>query len=107
VAIPVYSSRLFAARLLVAGAHTLYTVGAGNVVILRDLDVVQAAAFSSELYVYDGSSQVSFAYYSSPANVTYYSWRGRQVFSAGETIKCFVVGSGQWDLIASGYILTA
>ena len=108
VARPLYSTRFALHTVASAAPELLYTVPAGYVAILRDVDYLMTGSAALAL-----SLQVSgrTCVYLSPAPVAgvgYDSWRGRIVMNAGETLTSVVPG---WtvqtaDIHAGGYLLT-
>lgn len=83
------------------------TVPAGQVYILRDIDAwCDQVAAGYEIAFVGYSGQVFFAAVGSasiPLNNA--QWRGRLVFTPGQTFGCNVV-SGSWGVAMGGYILS-
>jgi hypothetical protein len=99
----VYSKR-FAALSLFTGTVSV-TVPAGKVWILRDVDVVNRNSATASFGIEGSSGQL--LWYLNPVynpNELWAGWRGRQIFSAGDTIG-FSALTGVWDCTASGYEL--
>jgi len=104
---PVYSVKLADNAGVVGGPVTLFTVPAGRVYILRDVDVAQPAGIASALVLITGGTGAWVYYVASAVSPFYAPWRGRQVFVAGDTLKAIVIGSTTWTVLASGYDLEA
>jgi hypothetical protein len=102
----VYSTRLFDAHSLVLAEH--FTVPAGKVCIVRDIDVFFTALSAGNVNIVTPADG-TFAYFSYvPSEPALQSWRGRQVFVAGEEVGVlpdFV--TGECDVTISGYLLDA
>jgi hypothetical protein len=83
------------------------SVPAGFVYVIRDLDVFLTAGISDATGYLKGSSGQAIFYFTQTAlNSGYHSWRGRQVFEAGESFS-FDPGGDAMDFTLSGYKLTA
>lgn len=85
-----------------------YTVPDGYKAIVRDIDVFFTALAVINLNII-GPSGGTFAYFSYiPTEAAFQSWRGRQVFNAGDTFGVTgTVDAGSFDIRVSGYLLTA
>lgn len=106
VAPPAYSKLLCSAHGLTGVTdHLLFTVPAGRVWILRDLDLTLTGGAPGNIFLLDEDA-VQFAQWLGVAANTYIPWRGRQVFAAGSELHLFTNG-GTWDLRGSGYDLSA
>jgi len=107
VAAAVYSKRFGIAHDLMIGAELTYTVPVGFVAVLRDIDAYSGILTGNTLLGYLAATpDVVFFQASWGINETgWRSWRGRQVFYAGDT---FGLSSNQFvDGAMSGYLLSA
>jgi hypothetical protein len=99
----VYSARFLQAHAVAAGS---FTVPAGYVLVVRDADCFYpgGAGQSAQL---EGPAGGIFAYFpfSAAINGVLVSWRGRQIFYAGETFT--FAATAAMDIMVSGYLLTA
>lgn len=102
---PVYSVELVAVAGL-AGT-VLFTVPAGNIVILRDLDVTYFSGLTSAGCNLTGSQGQTIAHlgWASLESTSTKSWRGRQVIGPAEHFE--VITDSALDVTLSGYLLTA
>lgn len=101
----IYSVRLFTGP-VGPGDSLLYAVPDGFVAVVRDVDVVNyAAAPSTNLQLYTGSSGADIWFISHPAENTYWPWRGRQVFPAGDELRIYNGTGESVDVTVSGYLL--
>lgn len=83
--------------------HVIYTVPAGVVAIIRDLDLfAQTAALAFGLRL-AGNVIVSFV--NPTAAGTAYQWTGRQVLLPGETLEYFASNGLSFTACISGYLL--
>lgn len=100
-----YSLPLYQGQCAVAdGTKTLWTVPAGAVDIVRDIDAFTVTPGAVVLYLRtDGSSWTALP---SAGISTPLSWRGRQVLEAGQTFDVSVA-VGTVFLRVSGYRLAA
>jgi hypothetical protein len=106
------ASQLYSLELLsVVLTNTTYTLTlpAGSFIyVVRDIDAycIPGEPTTANLSIYDLPG-VPFAgtFNTNSTTGTFYSWRGRQVFSAGDEI--FVAALGEWGVRISGYKLTA
>lgn len=101
----VYSTSFIAEHAL--SGSVVYTVPDGFVAIVRDIDVyVNGDLIATTYYAVDADTDGTFAWFVSPneADPGLYSWRGRQVFLAGESFA-FISGN-VCDVRISGYLLT-
>lgn len=100
---PVYSSQLAAAQDF--SGDLVVPVGAGVVVVVRDLDVYFGGIGGANVKLLGSEGQVIDAFSWEPLSSGTHQWRGRQVFNSGQTITLrTTVGC---DLSLSGYVLTA
>lgn len=88
----------------------VYTVPAGFVAVLRDVDVYNNSFVLAELFLEDSETGVTIKRWDNSAlipdaNLGSDEWRGRQVFTEGNGFL-FNASSGVWDVRASGYLLT-
>lgn len=97
----VYSTRIWEGR----NVNVLsYTVPSGYRLVLRDIDTFFGGGIGGGAANYVGTLGQTFAYASFTGLISeLVSWRGRQVFEPGETIR-MVSGPGV-DVTASGYLL--
>lgn len=102
---PVYSKRLFVEEGL--NTNLGYTVPAGYVAVLRDVDVFcNLYSTSTEFYVAGvGGAILWYVTVGALTDPSFYQWRGRQVFNAGDIIT-FAGSSNGVDMTASGYLLS-
>lgn len=102
----VYSTRFYIGVLPTA-LTTVYTVPAGRVAVLRDIDGTNGVAGDQYLLLYIAGFFVLNldANGASSGLARYYNWRGRQVLNAGESIQLQASAGG--DIALSGYLLTA
>lgn len=102
----VYSTRFFRGSLPTNSLDALYTVPAGMTVVLRDIEMLTAAAndlFNVQIGV-SGSTTVVWYLSQLPAS-TWHQWSGRVVVDAGETVYAYS-GLGAAQLVISGYLLS-
>lgn len=103
MASPVYSTR-FIAHAGLDGSSS-YTCPVGFVMVLRDLDVYYSNLEPGSVEMIGSESQVIWQNTMSGADVqSYASWRGRQVFTGGESVS--LVTEHPTDVTLSGYLLT-
>lgn len=102
----IYSVRLI--QELGLTGSTSYVVPDGMVAIARDLDVYEGASLLPDVVYLQGAlgQAIWFQVGNVEDGLTYGSWRGRQVFNAGESVT-IRAASGTWDVTLSGYLLTA
>jgi len=107
VAAPVYSTRLLQAQGL-AGTIS-YTVPAGYILILRDLDVYCHATGVDHVLLIGAAGQAIWHQEFDATTTFYGSWRGRQVLYETETVQIAANMSilDSADVTLSGYLLTA
>lgn len=86
----------------------IFTVPAGFIAVLRDVDVYCNGIGGEELFLEDSTYGNTFARWDilTPADSGSKQWQGRQVFNPGGGFV-FVATVGTWDVRASGYLLTA
>jgi hypothetical protein len=79
----------------------------GSVIVLRDVDVVEASGGGAGIFqILSASGGIMWSVQRGAGIAgAVFQWRGRQVFHAGEVIT-FQVVSGVWDVQASGYELS-
>lgn len=92
------------------GGAPVYTVPAGFVAILRDVDVYNNSLVFAELFLEDSEFgntiwRVDNNAFIPGSSIGSSQWRGRQVFTEGNGFL-FNASSGTWDVRASGYLLT-
>lgn len=102
----VYSTRFSLSSVAVPGPSTLYTVPAGHIAVLKDVDYYQTAGAASFLFIGEGTAALFPIALSTPAGVNSAQWRGRMVFQAGETIAQ-KNGGGTFSITLNGYLLTS
>lgn len=101
----IYSIRITDGTFAVGLSAVVYTVPAGNVFVLRDIQAWPDTGTTSSLnVVFTGTSIMASIGGITAANPGH--WEGRVVFNAGETIK-LLVGGGQLEVSLSGYLLVA
>lgn len=100
----VYSTRLLQAVGLTA--DLVYTVPPGFVAIVRDADLHNNDTFGASFFMQGALGQAIWLATRDITDTGYYSWRGRQVLEAGETLTAHIA-SGTWDVTISGYLLSA
>lgn len=100
-----YSTQFAAVDGLGAGVTTLYTVPAGYVAVVRDLNLNDASLGSHSAVVFEGGSGARLLSVLSSVASGDNPWTGRQVFKAGQTIDLSVSG-GAWAVLMSGYLLS-
>jgi hypothetical protein len=81
-----------------------YTVPAGFVVVLRDLDLVSGGGsiINWQMQI-AGGAKLAAGQFTVESLPQHQFWRGRQVLNAGETV--FVSADGSLDGAVSGYLL--
>jgi hypothetical protein len=92
-----------------ATAALLYTVPSGNVVVVREIDVVARSNTATILRVFQtGSGHPYVISINIPANSQNlgFQWSGRAVFPAGAAIYFDKTVATVVDLTMSGYLLT-
>lgn len=92
-----------------ATAAATYTVPAGSVLVLRDLDAYCNSTGYSELYLEGPEGQTVFWFEWNPTDRKTAEWRGRQVAYEGQTVTVNIsVGiADSIDYTLSGYLLSA
>lgn len=86
----------------------VYTVPVGYLAIARDLDAFQGVTILPDTIYFIGSvGQVIWRNTAIISQDQYGSWRGRQVFNAGESFAVHSDRSFPFDITISGYLLTA
>lgn len=103
----IYSTRFYNGP--ATNGQTLYTVPAGFVVVVRDLEVYN---FSSSAIVQvqvqlgvSGSTSGVLAFVNNVASQVCAQWKGRAVVNAGESLVAFSTGSS-FSMLVSGYLLS-
>ena len=101
---PVYSTRFIAGFApSVAGS---YTVPAGFVAIVRDIDAWHEAGGSGSDYLYASVVSLGGAFfYETFAASQWISWRGRQVINPGEELVVQGNSTVNQSVMVSGYLL--
>lgn len=104
----VYSTK-FAAGVGTGSTEDVYTVPAGYVAVVRDIEVISGSG-ASDVLVFECVSPgplhvVIWVLYSTGANV-WGQWRGRVVLVSGDAISALAPADGSTYLI-SGYLLSA
>jgi len=101
----VYSAVFYAAS-GISSPVTMFTVPAGEVWVVRDIDAYNnAGASMSDIYFVDSVSNGTFFYGKvAAASKDTVQWRGRQVFTFGGGAYVNPNGSN-WDVRVSGYRL--
>lgn len=102
---PVYSTQLIGAAGL-GNTNIGYTVPAGYVCVLRDVDAFCHPTGSASAFVIAGNLSAVIWYWENASGfVGSGQWRGRQVFRPGQIIT-FEAQIGTYDFSASGYLLS-
>lgn len=106
MASPVYSSRFISAPGL--STTRSYTVPAGYIAIIRDLDAYGNITGFADLYLHGASGETLYWFHWSALQQEAVLWRGRQVIYAGESFDVTVSTGGidAVDVAVSGYLLT-
>lgn len=100
----VYSTRFI---VLHGGSFGQYTVAAGFIAVVRDVDTYASSEFGESIVFLQGSSgQAMWQWQSGLGQESYGSWRGRQVIFGDESFNVTVEGVA-CDATVSGYLLTA
>ena len=104
----IYSTRFFAGTVTTSGFVNAITVPSGHVYVIRDMDATPETADSdAAIRVYEpGVPSVTLWTAKDILATTTLQWRGRQVLPAGAILRVTVTAV-TWDLIISGYDLTA
>lgn len=102
----VYSTRFFRGSLPANSLDLLYTVPATMTVVLRDMEVLVAAA-NDLINVQIGTSGGTTVvwYLSAQPASSWHQWQGRTVLNSGESLYGYS-GSGAAQLVISGYLLS-
>lgn len=100
---PVYSTQLVAAQNF--SGDLVVPIGAGVVVVVRDLDVYFGGLTGATVELVGSAGQIIDAFSWEPLSSGTHQWRGRQVFTAGQTITLRT--NFGCDLSLSGYVLSA
>lgn len=100
----VYSTRFLAVHDQAGGVPAVYSVPAGKLAVIRDMDVYFGASLAARQVYAEGSAGQVFWQDSVGSTLAgWRSWRGRQVLYPGENFIMF--GTDTFDLTASGYLL--
>jgi hypothetical protein len=102
----VYSVKLFRVHITGTGFTTEYTVPAGNVLVVRDVIIINTVGAPQDVGLGFNSSGILWLYFPNAVGSAPNLWSGRQVFTAGETIEAYRQ-SGSSTFSVSGYLLTA
>lgn len=100
----IYSTAFFKGN-VVSGSPQTYTVPAGYVAVLIDVDVDGYINTASGLYVGSGANLWMVISGIAVSAHQHIQWQGRIVLNAGESIKA-AVASGNCYVAASGYLLS-
>lgn len=103
-----YSTRFFAGT-PAAGDELVYTVPAGYVAVVRDIELLQGYADTQTVYVIlsvPGPLTVGFAGSSALASLEFLHWSGRVVANAGDELYVFT-NDGEVQVTISGYLLSS
>jgi hypothetical protein len=101
-----YSTLFGVLRGVETGSVTLYTVPAGYLMVLRDVDLLSNSAGATQVFIQDGGGAGAWKAFSATAQFQSFQWQGRQVYPAGHELQV-VLASGLWIGRFSGYLLTA
>jgi hypothetical protein len=105
VAARVYSTVFYSAH--AAPLSFTYTVPAGQVAIVRDIDALfEGNPGNTALSVYDPGTLGTVYYHLQTNPNEYVQWRGRQVFLAGQRFTVASAGPNAVGCRVSGYLLT-
>jgi hypothetical protein len=104
--VSVYSTLFLAAHDQPAVVPATYTVPAGKLAVVRDLDAYLGTSLSArQIYALGSAGQVFWQASLAINESGWRSWRGRQVIPEGQSFYLFA--TDVWDLTASGYLLDA
>jgi hypothetical protein len=104
--VAVYSIEVASVVLASTGAHTLYTVPTGKVLILRDVRVWSGAGSANAIALW-ATGTVTVAFFGwSLGSGTWGSWEGRVVLPASRQLR-INIGGQPVHCQASGYLLDA
>jgi hypothetical protein len=103
VTIP-YSTQFAASSPTGPGGFPLYTVPAGYVAVVRDLEVGSASAVTGFFSIQGGPGFAAFNITQSSGDISF-QWQGRVVLNAGETLEFIGNTAAQYSVIASGFLL--
>lgn len=101
----IYSTLFAELELPVATQQLLFTVPAGQVMIVRDIDVYSNATPPCNIGFSGTGAAVIFAFFNFTAAFTSLQWQGRQVFPAGSQLNGRASSAAMWCRV-SGYLLT-
>jgi hypothetical protein len=103
-----YSKQLFLGSVDTVG-QVLYTVPAGYITVVRDIEVLHVSSDSGTFSIYDqgpGSSAATI-WFVGVADLAWAQWKGRAVMNAGDQLIASVSDAGTYQAIVSGYLLSA
>lgn len=91
-----------------AGLHTVYTVPAGKLAVVRDWHFGTGGSAVGQISAGASRAGVLYTFYVKlPAPAVWVDdWRGRQVVEAGATLFVFQSDSHYVEWYASGYLVT-
>jgi len=104
--VSLYSTQFFAGTIPTNALTNAFTVPAGELVVLRDMDALIVTAsdlFNVQIGV-AGATTVVW-YVTATATPEWVQWQGRTVVKAGESIWVYSSGSNT-QAVLSGYLLT-
>lgn len=102
-----YSTQFFEGHHLVNGVQTLcYTVPPGFVAVLRRMTAVFNGSPSSHLYLIDNATGLLFNALDATTAPEVFDLDTRIVWNAGQELA-YYADTASWDLILSGYLLSA
>jgi hypothetical protein len=105
MAAPVYSKRFFAISTVPGTPEPHYTVPAGSVAILHDLEVFYFGSTVGTLLWLVLLPSFQVVQFKSAAAGWWSQWQGRIVFQAGESFGVYGAPGDEWNAIASGMVL--
>lgn len=107
----IYSARLAGAVAVEPDGADLGTVPADSVWVLRHITVVYRGAGTAGLtgFSFTNAAAEPIWWQSGPEIDAIQStdWAGRHVMNAGDTLTFTTGDAGPWDMLVSGYLLTA
>lgn len=101
-----YSTTFFMQFAFSSGSANVYTVPAGKVAILRDVDGILASTGLAYLLLGEATFGMFYTALAGSVVNDRVEWRGRQVYVAGEAIRLGASG-GTWHCRGGGYLLDA
>lgn len=100
----VYSTQfVLALHACTGGADVVYTVPAGKVAVLRDLELLSTGSGNFMFVSVNGIAQI--ARNNSTVGGTTAQWTGRVVLNAGDTLEVNGTNLSSVRIVASGYLL--